>query len=361
LPNASRTPDTPSAEDAQRRVDQIRAFRAELAALRAAGASPLSGEQESALGAYHDRVLAHLASAYDVDASERAGQLSRGMRLLSFFGAVTLTAAIYLLVSEFWAGLDVPMQAALLAAFPLTALVGVELSARTERTLYVASLFAIVAYGCFWLALWELSDRLNIPLSAHLLWAAVVFGFALALPYGFRIILAAALVTLAGAIAASLFQLAGTPWTMMFSRVELLMLNGFSVLLLMGPLARVDRGFAPVVRLIGFGIGLAGLLVLSAAGYTSLVPLANSTIEHAYQAVMLAVNVAVLVVAFRQQWSETIKLASVMLAVFLLTRYVDWFWDLFPGYVFFLVLAALAFVWLLALRRIRNRLVLVPR
>ena len=359
MPNAFRTRDTQSADDAQRRVDQIRAFRAELAALGASGVSPLTPDQEASLAAYHDQLLAELARRYDVDASEKAGQLSRGMRLLSFFGAVTLTAAIYSLVSHYWARLDLPLQASLLAAFPLMALVGVELSSRMERTLYIASLFAIVAYGSFWLALWELSDRLNIPLSAYLLWPGVIFGFALALPYGFRIILAAALFTFAATIAATFFQAAGTHWPLIFERVELLMMASVSLLALALPLARLGRSFAPVVRLVAFGVGLACLLMLSVHGDASLIPARSRTIEGFYQGVMLVVSIAVLVVSIRARWSETVKLASVMFALFLMTRYVDWFWEVLPAYVFFLILAVLAFVWLLALRRIRTRLAVV--
>jgi hypothetical protein len=353
--------DTQSADDAQRRVDQIRTFRAELAELRTAGASPLTAEQDASLAAYHDQLLAELTRRYDVDANERAGQLSRGMRLLSFFGAATLTAAIYSLVSQFWARLDLPLQATLLAAFPLMALVGVELSSRIERTLYIASLFAIVAYGSFWLALWELSDRLDIPLSAYFLWTGVVFGFALAIPYGFRIILGAALLTLAGTIAASFFQAAGTEWPYIFQRVELLMIAAFSLVVLAAPLARLDRGFAPVVRLVAFAVGLACLMTLSVEGDTSLIPLRSTTIEAIYQVAMLVVCVAILVVSIRARWSETVKLASVMFALFLMSRYVDWFWDLLPAYAFFLILAVLAFGWLLALRRLRSRLAVARR
>jgi hypothetical protein len=354
-----KTPDTPSAEDAQRRVDRIRAFRAELAALKEAGASPLQPDHEAALAAYHDRLLAQLAAAYDVDATEHAGRLSRGMRLLSFFGAVTLTAALYSLVAHYWSRFDLPMQAALLTAFPLMALVGVELSAQRERTLYIASLFAIVAYGSFWLALGELTQRLDVPLSALFLWPGVVFGFALAIPYGFRVILAASLFTLAGAMAATMFQAAGTEWPLIFDRLELLLVASFSLLFLLVPLGRVNREFKPVVRLTSFAVGLACLLVLSVDGVDTLAPLEPRTARAVYQALMLVVCVAVLVVSLQRRWSESWKLAAVMLAVFLLTRYVDWFWDLLPAYVFFLILAALAFIWLLALRRIRARLVAV--
>jgi len=348
-------------EEAQTRVEQIRAFRAELDALEAAGLLPLTPEQQQSLTGYHNQLLARLTSQYDVDATERTGQLSRGMRLLSFSGAVTLTAAIYSLVSHYWGRLDVPMQAALLAAFPLMALAGVELAARRERTLYVASLFALVAYGTFWLAVWELGYTLDLPLTPLILWGGVVFGFALAIPYRVRIILAAALVTLAAALAASLFHVAGTEWTMLVERPEILMTAGFSLLLLTARLERVDRRFGPVVRLAAFGVGLACSLVLSVSGSSSLLPAAARVAETIHQVVMLLVCVATLVVSIRQHWTETTRLVAVMFALFLLARYIDWFWEALPAYVFFLILAALSFVWLLAIRRLRGRLAVAAR
>jgi hypothetical protein len=361
LRNGLKTLDTRSADDAQRRVNQIRAFRAELAALRAAGASPLTPDQEAALAAFHDQLLARLTSQYDVDATERAGQLSRGMRLLSFFGAVTLTAAVYSLVAHYWGRFDLALQAALLVAFPLMALVGVELSARRERTLYVASLFAVVAYSTFWLAVGELWRTLNIPATPPFIWAGVLFGLALAIPYGFRLILAVALVALAIAMAASLFQAAGTEATQLFERLEILTAAGFSLLLLAVPLARIDLDFLPVVRLVAFAIGLSCLLALSVSGRMSLLPISAHAAETVYQAVMLIGCVAALVVSIRLHWTETLRLSAVMLALFLLSRYVDWFWDAVPAYVFFLVLAVLAFGWLLMLRRMRARLAVVRR
>jgi hypothetical protein len=341
--------------DAQRRVNQIRAFKAELAALKAAGASPLTPEQESNIDAYHDRALRRLAAEFDVDRSRTADQLSRGMRLVSFFGAVALTAGVYSLVERFWGRLDLREQAALLAAFPLMALVGVELSARRERTLYVASLFALVAYGTFWLAVGVLSWRLNIPVTPLFIWAGVVFGFALALPYRFRLVLALALATLAVAMAATMFSVARIEWPELFNRLDLLMFSGFSLLLLAGPLMQLDRAFAAVTRLVAFAIGFVTLLVLSASGSSSAAPMDARVIEAIYQAIMLVGCVATLVVAIRHRWDETVALVSVVFALFLLIRYVDWFWDLLPRYLFFLTLAALAFASLMALRRMRSR------
>lgn len=306
--------------------------------------------------AYHDDLLRRLAAEYDIDRSEAAGRMSRGMRLASFFGAVALTAAVYSLVSRFWGSLDLPVQATLLTIFPIIALGGVEFAARRERTLYIASLFALVAYGTFGLAVGVLSWSLNIPLTPPYLWAGVAFGIALAVPYGFRLILAVALAALALSIAGSMFQAAGIEWTQAVERPELLVIAAFSLLLLGPPLARVDAGFTRVTRLVALAIGLGGLLVLSVAGQLSLLPVSGDVAEGAYQVVMLVACVGGLLVAVRRMWGETVNLVAVMFALFLLTRFADWFWDLLPRYIFFLILAGMAFAWILVLRRMRGRL-----
>lgn len=341
---------------AQQRVDRIRAFRAELEALRAAGVSPLSDEQHGAIAAYHDRLLARLTAEFDVDATDAAGRLSRGMRLASFFAAVTLTGAVYSLVSQFWGRFDLPLQATLLCAFPLMALVGVHLAAERERTLYVASLFGLVAYGTFWLAVWVLTDTLNIPLTPIWLWAGVLFGLSLALAYRFRLILAMTLGTLIIALSGSLFAAEGHPWTATFERLDALMIAAFASTLLAPQLAPLDRGFAPVTRLVGAGAGLLALVVMSSVGDASRLPYADHTIEWIYQAVFLVVSVSLLVAGIRRGWRETVQASACGLTIFLLVRYADWFWDALPRYLFFSILAIVAFGWLAALGRLRRRL-----
>ena len=283
------------------------------------------------------------------------------MRLLSLFGAATLTAAAYSLVERFWGRLDLPMQATLLAAFPLMALVGVELSARRERTLYVASLFALVAYGTFWLAVGVLSWTVNIPVTPPYIWAGVLFGVALAIPYRFHVILAFALAALAVAMAGTLFQVARTEWTQAFERPDFLTVAGFSLLLLMGPLGGVERSFARVTRLVAFVIGLLGLFALAEMPERSLLPIARPVVGGIYQGLTLAAAVAAIVLGVRRGWNETVGLASTILSLFLLTRFFDWFFDVLPRYVFFFILAAIAFIWLLVLKRLRARLARVVR
>jgi hypothetical protein len=249
------------------------------------------------------------------------------------------------------------MQATLLCLFPLVSLVGVELSARVERTRYVAALFALVAYGTFWLAGVVLTELTNLPLTPHVIWAGALFGLALALPYGFRLILAASIAALIVAVSGSFFQGAAVPWTFVFEKLDITTAVAFGVTLLAPIVGGVHASFAPATRVIGLSLGLLGLLVLSTFGQASLLPVSDRAIEAGYQGLMLIASVGALTLGIRRGWRETVVVAAAALTGFLLVRYVDWFWEALPPYLFFFALAALAFAWLLVLRRLRGRLV----
>ena len=349
--------DEPDRARAQRRVNRIRAFRAELDALTTAGVVSLTAEQRERAARYHDELLGRLAAEHDVDRSDAAGQLSRGMQIASFFAALALTAAVYSLVSRFWGGFDLPLQATLLCAFPLIALVGVELAAERERTLYVASIFALVAYGTFWLAIFVLGRVLNVPVPAAALWSGALFGLGLALPYGFRVILAVALSFLLLALSGSAFQAAGVPWTATIEFPEPLTASAFLLLAVAPRFGAFQRAFAGVTRAVGLTVGLLGLLLLSSAGPASLLPIPGRVSELIYQGVMLLASTIALTTGIRRQWRETVYVAAGALTVFLFGRFVDWFWEAVPRFVFFLLLASIAVGWLLALRRLHSRLI----
>ena len=117
---------------------------------------------------------------------------------------------------------------------------------------------------------------------------------------------------------ATVFQTAGTEWTLGFERPEVLAAAGFSVLALARPLSAIDRAFPMVTRLVGFGIGLTSLLVLSSSGGTTLLPVPPRVAEGAYQGVMVLVCLAALIVAVRRGWNETVTLVAAMFAIFLL-------------------------------------------
>jgi hypothetical protein len=340
--------------EAQARADQIRAFRRELSALAAAGVLRLSADQEAELGRYHSELLGSLASDFDVDRSEREGQLSRGLRLASLFGAATLLAAITALVHRMWGGLALPTQVTLLTAFPLAALAGVHVAAERERTRYVAGLFALVACGTAWFAIGMIARLLDLPFSELLLWPAAAFGIAVSVSYGFRLVFALSLAVLAVAMSSVFFAAAGVPWPTLVERLEPFTGSTVVLLALSRQAEHVYPGFGSAARHTGLVLTLGALLLLSNARGFSLFAFDPSTSLALYQVIFLIVAPALLWRALRRGDRPGVTIVAVMLALFFLVRYVDWFWDLLPAWAFFLVMAAAAFgsIWLL--RRVRR-------
>jgi hypothetical protein len=343
--------------DAQRRADRIKAFAMELDQLLHEGVVALTPQQRAAIAQHHDAVLQRLATGYDVNVTDRAARLSRGMQVAAFVAAVALTAAVLSLGSHYWGRFDLPLQATLLCALPLTLLIAVEFSARRERSLYIASICALAALGSYWLAVGMLSDMLSVPFPPAALWGGALFGLSLSLPYGFRFILGLSLVALLVALAGSAFQAVGTPWTVALEYPEIVGTSAFALAALAPGFGALHPAFAGVTRLVGCGVGFLALLVLSSIGTTSLLPLSRTGAEFLYQGLTLMALVVTLTLAVRRRWPETLYLASTAATVFLLLRLIDWMWAAVPRYVFFLVLAGGAFGWFAVLRRMRARLV----
>jgi hypothetical protein len=342
--------------EAQKRADRIRAFREELAALRAEGVAPLAPDQERAIAAQHDAVLSRLAAQFDIDRSERSGQLSKGMVLAALFGAVALIMAIYSLVDRAWWRMDLPAQTTLLAMFPLLALAGVEIAARRERTRYFAAIFALVACATTWLALVMTARLLDLPFSVLLFWPGILSGMAIALSYGFRLVFAVSLVATIVALAGAFFASAGVPWLHAIARLEPLMATALIVAVAASHVEPAGEGFGTAARIVGLSMGLGSLFLISANGSLTLLPVQAVTAERLYQAVVPIASVACIWIGLRWRQRETVLIASMVLAVFLLIRYIDWFWDVVPAWAFFLVLAVLAFSALALLRRLRARM-----
>ena len=65
-------------------------------------------------------------------------------------------------------------------------------------------------------------------------------------------------------------------------------------------------------------------------------------------------NAGMLVVGIRRRWTETVNLGAAFFAVLLLLRYVDWWWDVMPKYVFFLIVGITAIGLMVLLQRLRR-------
>lgn len=346
--------DRPSTkDDAQRRADQIAAFRDELAALAREGVAPFDGATSAAVAAHQERILSALAREFDVDRGAAERQMSIGMRLASLLGAAALTAAVVSFVYRVWGTLPQPGQVALLTAGPLAAVVLMIAAGRVEKTRYVASLLATVACGALVLQTVMLGRLLNLRDSPHILGCWAIFALAIALPWRFGIPFAFGLLALVAYPPALAFHLAGVPWHAVIERPEAVALVAAAAL---PAVPRLPRELMPAARATLSLIVLLPVLVLSASGNFSLLPLTTGAVRVAYQLLAVPLGVAAIVIGIRRGWRDVVLLGSLFLGAFLLTRFVDWWWDWMPKYLFFLLIAALALGWLWALRIARRRL-----
>ena len=342
-------------EDAQRRVDRIRAFREELAELEEHGVVALDGEQEERLRRFHEEAVASLAARFDVDATEAEKRLSLGMRAASFLGAIALSAAAYFFVYRFWGSLPTVAQVAVLAAAPLVAIGAMELAARKERTLYVAGILGLVALACFVVDLNVLGATFNLTPSprAFLAWSA--FAALLAYAYGLRLLLLPAIGGFTVFFSAEVSGFMHCPWEFLGTRPENLFLP--ALLLLLAAAFLPSRGlprFPPLYRASGLVVLFLALFIVANWGWASYLPWPSGTVETAYQLTSFALAGLAIAIGGRRGWREVETIGTAFLVLSLFARFFDWWWDWMPRWLFFLVIGALAVSMLLALRRLRT-------
>lgn len=340
-------------EQAQKRADRIRAFRDELAQLEGEQALVLTEDQRRRLAAHHDRLLRDLAGAYDVDTSGEQKQLSWGMRIVSFLGAVAISAAVFFFFYRFWGLLATPAQVAILIAGPVLATLGVELAARKEKTLYFAAIIGLVAFACFVLNLSMLGLIFNITPTQNAFLAWAIFSFFIAYTYGLRILLVAGIVSLVGYLSATVGTWSGCYWLDFGERPENFIAAG---LVLFGASFVPHRGysdFPPYYRIFGLLAVMISVLILSNWGRISYLPFSPRSVEYVYQTVGLIASGLIIWMGIRRHWPGVTNLGSTFFTILLYTKFFDWWWDWMPKYLFFLVLGLAALLVLLVLKRLR--------
>jgi len=87
----------------------------------------------------------------------------------------------------------------------------------------------------------------------------------------------------------------------------------------------------------------------------TLLPVAEATARLLYQLIAVVVAIALIADGIRARHDDKVMLGSVFAGIFILIRFVDWWWDWMPKYLFFLILAALALGGLWVLRVMRRR------
>ena len=345
-----------SKSQAQKRADQVQAFQDELALLESDGVLSLDEGQTQAINAYHQNLLSQYSDDFDIDQDQRDKQLSLGMRIASFLGALALAASVFFLFSQFWGKLGTATQVVILLASSLATFVATLLVAEKEKTGYFAKLVGLVSFACFVLNISLLGQMFNITPSdkAFIVWGA--FAFLLAYSCDIRLLQAAGILCVIAFISARTGTWSGMYWLSFGEWPE----NFFpaAILLFLFPqLVNHDRywGFAPIYRVFGLLCLLLPILVLSNYGRASYLEWDRDIIEGFYQLLGFVISAAAVWWGIRKHWKETINTGNTFFVIFLYTKFFDWWWEIMPKYLFFFVIGLSAVLFLLIFKRLRAK------
>ena len=341
--------------EAQQRADDIRVFNLELQRLEGEAVLQLDASQKSAVHAHHQALLSRFAETFDIDRDAKAKQLSLGMRIVSFLGALALAASVFFLFYQFW-GLFAPVtQVAILIVAAVGTFLATVWIQRADSSGYFAKLAALVAFVCFVLNIAMLGQIFNITPSdkALLPWAA----FALLLAYAFdlRLLLVAGLLCLIAFVAARVGTWGGMYWLDMGTRPENFLPAAIAIFAL--PLWVTQRrfvGFAMTYRIVGLLAFFLPMLVLANWGNYSYLPFDSQIVQGFYQLLGFAGTALAVWWGARRQWNDVVNTGVVLFVVFLYTKLFDWWWEIMPKYLFFFVLGLIALLLLFVFRRLRG-------
>ena len=344
-----------SQTEAQQRADEIRAFEQELGRLEHEGVLRLSEEQKNSVSSFHESLLANYAHAFDIDRSTASRQLSIGMRIASFLGALTLAASIFFMFYQFWGNLSTASQVSMLIVATLGTFLATLWIQGRDRTGYFTKLSALVAFSCFVLNISMLGQIFNITPSdkAFVVWVA--YAFLLAYACELRLLLAAGILCMVGYLSAQVGTWSGMYWLYFGERPE----NFFpaSIVLFFIPQIFQHRrlaGFPTIYRVFSLLTLFLPLLVLSNGGESSYLELNPEFIKHSYQIAGFLLSSGAIWLGIRRHWQEVVNTGEVFFVIFLFTKFYDWWWDIMPKYLFFLVLGLVALLVLVVLKRLRT-------
>jgi uncharacterized membrane protein len=342
-------------QEAQNRADDIRVFQRELATMEREGVIALTESQRQRVDEYQRDLLKQYALTFDIDQGSQAKQFSLGMRIASFLGALALAASVFFLFHQFWGLFGALVQVTVLIVAALgTFSVTMWLHAR-DSSGYFTKLAALVAFTCFVLNIAMLGQIFNITPSDKALipWAAL--ALLLAYACDLRLLLAAGILCIIAFVAARTGTFGGMYWLDMGERPE----NFFPVavaLFCVPQWIRHERftGFASIYRVFGLLALFLPLLVLADWGWGSYLSLDHDTIEDIYQLAGFSFSSAAIWLGVRRHWREVINTGVTFFVIFLYTKCYDWWWQIMPKYLFFLLVGLTALLILFVLRRLRS-------
>lgn len=339
---------------AQARADQVLAFRAEQQLLAEQGLLLLSVDEATNVRNYHNGLLQQLQQSLDIDLNAQARHLSLGMQIVSFLGATALAASLFFLFYQYWGYFATTTQVTLLVAAPLLSLGLALWLQRVDDSGYYAKLAALLSFVAWVLNIVMLGSIFNLTPSPHAFAVFAFYGFALAYLVQARLLLAAAILCSFLFIGAQFGSWMGSYWVYAGEYPEHFLLSSllFFVMPLVFNQQRFD-GFANLYQILAAVVFFITVLVLANWGRVSYLPWSVELIEGFYQLVGFVASALLVLYGMRTHASKLMLTGNVFFALFLCTKFFDWWWDWLPKYLFFLLIGLTAILALTLFNRFR--------
>jgi hypothetical protein len=340
---------------AQSRADQVRAFRAEQALLTNQGLLSLPEDTASTIRQYHDELLHELQQSQDVDLSDSAKSLSLGMQIVSFLGASALAASLFFLFYQYWGYFSTVTQVAILVAAPLLTLALALWVRRLDASGYYAKLAALVSFSSWVLNIVMFGSIFNMTPSPNAFAVFALYGFLLAYLLQVRLLLAAAMICTFIFIGAQFGTWMGSYWIYVGESPEHFFLP--ALLLFAVPVFfNQDRfhGFATIYQILSAIVFFIAVLISANWGGGSYLPWSNSVIEGSYQVLGFVASALLVFYGIRTHATKLMLTGNVFFALFLYTKFFDWWWEWLPKYVFFLLIGLTAILAMMVFNRLRK-------
>src|SRR5258706_9363968 len=344
-----------SRPEAQQRADDIHVFRTELSRLENEDVLRLEPAQREAVSTHHDALLIRLSQSFDIDSDSKSKQLSLGMRIASFVGALALAASVFFLFYQFWGYFSTPVQVTVLIAAAFGTFLATMVVDRHDSSGYFTKLAALVAFACFVLNIVMLGQIFNITPSdkALLPWAA--FALLLAYSYDLRLLQAAGILCLIAFIAARTGTWSGMYWIHFGERPENFFPAAIAIFLVPQIVDHTRfSGFAPLYRIFGMLALFLPMLVLAHAGYVSYLDLDHRLVQGLYQTLGFLGIPALIWYGTSRHWNDVVNTGVTLFVIFFYTKLFDWWWDEMPKYLFFLMMGLTAILLLVVFKRLRK-------
>lgn len=341
---------------AQQRVDRIQAFQDELNSLEDENALQLTLDQKEGVNRFHSKLIRDLNREFDTDVTDAEKQISGGMKILTFLGGTALCASVFFFFYQVWGLIPIFAQIILLIGAPILSLLAMEFFSRRERTLYYATLAGLFAFICFFLNLRVLGSIYNITPSPNAFLAWGLFAILIAYNKNLRLLLAVGLVCVLGFLAAKLGAWGGVYWLSGLNKPENFLLAG--VIMVAAPVAFKKLGaneFAWIYRLVGLVTLFSAILILSYAGRTSYLNWDRDIIEGSYHALGFILSGLAIWLGIKQKLGGVTNIGSSFFTLYLYMKFIDWWWDNLPKYLFFLLISLITIGLLSFFKRMRLR------